>query len=345
MYSLIDGVALFARCLIAIILLQLCDAQTIDDDTPLTYTTEFPIVTTALHFANLSKLVYYMKSCDDASHLLPSNVQCHIYRHTKADAKVMVVSSDSLKYVAVCFTGTDSVKDAFDDMELLMTPYGPQNAPIIKDAKVHKGFNEQVFSYGLYDDIQHTVAGIVHKFPDYKIVTTGHSLGGANSILAGAALALSLTDYNVESISFGSPATGNINWKEYVNKIENYGIWRVVYEDDIIARLPGPLYYHVGHTLQLYRTCAKAYFLHYGSKSLGYAGVPKTWAVSSWIIPFSTFHHFINNYYKFLRVKSAKDAESFWVNKFVSIGEDEDNVNHLNGEDDQIFDMYPHNVS
>lgn len=49
-----------------------------------------------------------------------------------------------------------------------------------------------------------------------------------------------------------------------------------------MARLPSSwtFFYHPGHTIQLEENSdngARAYYLHRGSKDLGYAGVPSDW--------------------------------------------------------------------
>ncbi len=151
--------------------------------------------------------------------------------------------------------------------------------PESEDIRVHAGFNNAVFKNGLFDRIFDTVRDYKKQHPRAKIYTSGHSLGASDSVLTAVALKIQaeFNEDNIDSINFGCPKTGNSNWRDYVNGIQELGIWRIVNGLDIVPRLPGPTFHHVGHTVQLYDDSAKGYWLHVGNSTLGYAGVPTGW--------------------------------------------------------------------
>jgi len=286
--------------------------------------TEFPSVETVLQFAALSSAIYSIKDCNDE--MIPSDIKCHHYEDdSPSRTDVMVVSSKTHKYVAVVYAGSDNINDWIRDVDIALTPFGPKDNPIEPNVKVHKGFNEAVFEYGVYDRILNAVEDVLKKHPTYKIITTGHSLGAADAVLTGAAFAKHIPDKQIVSYNFGCPRTGESAWKEYVDTIPNFGVWRYVYESDIVPRLPGLRFQHTGHTIQFYKGDAQAFYLHDGDESLHFASVPPLWSTISFVDPFSFSNHMMNNYVKYLEKKSLKHPKKNWVEHFVSTkGEDVD---------------------
>lgn len=80
--------------------------------------------------------------------------------------------------------------------------------------------------------------------PTYKIVTTGHSLGGAGALLGAAYLRKA--GYAVDHYSFGSPRVGNSVFVKFVTN-QAGAEYRVTHEADPVARLP-PIVFNYRHT-------------------------------------------------------------------------------------------------
>ena len=96
------------------------------------------------------------------------------------------------------------------------------------------------------------------KKENHKIVFTGHSLGAALSTLAAVYTACRLPkQINILNIHFGSPRVGNDGFKSFVqNNVTNCAIWRCVYEDDIVTKVPPtPFlgYQHIGNYVKFDR--------------------------------------------------------------------------------------------
>ena len=159
--------------------------------------------------------------------------------------------------------------------------------------------------------------------PNYKLYTTGHSLGAANAILTATAIA-SLQEKQqqnhnestttttttasavsfppVKCINFGCPQIGNEYWKDYFNVTSplrnKLSIWRVVLAWDLIPRLP-ELFYHVGHTIQVDGKIddVRIYYEHYGNTTKGYAGAPSGWYSKSYAwFPYAIYYHRVHKY-------------------------------------------------
>lgn len=162
--------------------------------------------------------------------------------------------------------------------------------------RVHRGFNEAVFNSNDFPQLLKCIASArvggtccndtddeygsacagkaddasLNSNPSvpYQLLTTGHSLGAADSVLLGSALHLAYPNENVRSINFGGPKIGNIAWSFWMNSLQpdkkerssassssssgSYEIFRFVNKIDLVPRLPElPPLTHAGHTLQM----------------------------------------------------------------------------------------------
>ena len=100
--------------------------------------------------------------------------------------------------------------------------------------KVHRGFKEALDEVWL--DLLHHIKQLERK--GCKIWMTGHSLGAALATLCASRYGHVQAVYN-----FGSPRVGNEDFKE------NFDVnaYRIVNDEDIVARVPPPGHYiHVG---------------------------------------------------------------------------------------------------
>ncbi|KAJ5223285.1 hypothetical protein N7468_007827 [Penicillium chermesinum] len=84
------------------------------------------------------------------------------------------------------------------------------------------------------NDITAQVQSAQSTYPGYKLVVTGHSLGGAIAALGGSALRNA--GYQLDLYTYGQPRVGNKALAEYLTNQADY--WRVTHENDIVPRLP-----------------------------------------------------------------------------------------------------------
>lgn len=292
-----------------------------------------------------------------------STFKCHMYECDVDDTQVLILSKsveDSNKgrsgYIAVIYAGTDDFRSVLTDTDILTKVFGPMDEngthPLSPsdDIRVHAGFNNAVFNNNLFDRIRKTVNEIKSDNPDFRLLFTGHSLGAADAVLTAVAMKLQeeWKDEFISCINFGCPKTGNWAWNNFVNSMENLSIWRVVNGLDLVPRLPGIRFHHVGHTMQMDRTVARAFWLHDGDKDLGYRGVPLGWNTLPYVIaPAAAFEHFISHYNRYLEERSEHDKDKYYVESFERTN-DSDHGGHNDtlppgpsSDDDDIWDGIP----
>jgi hypothetical protein len=80
--------------------------------------------------------------------------------------------------------------------------------------------------------------------PTYKVVVTGHSLGGAVATLAVAYIRRD--GYDADLYTYGSPRVGNLPFVQYVTN-QPGGEYRITHTDDPVPRLP-PILLNYRHT-------------------------------------------------------------------------------------------------
>ena len=222
---------------------------------------QFPSLEDSADMVRLSRLVYhfnhedkdYCKTYTNDDH----GYSCEWYEHYAwVGTKVMLATNSRKGLIVVAFAGTDDIRSSLEDVNLAMTSFGNNGTVALSDPgiQIHAGFNNAVFSHGIWEDIYTRVRDLLQEHPSYKIWTTGHSLGAANAVLTATALAIE--GYSAVSVTVGCPRIGNSMWRDYfdsTNSLEDrLSIWRLVLAWDLIPRLPDFHFYHIGHTIQLW---------------------------------------------------------------------------------------------
>lgn len=128
----------------------------------------------------------------------------------------------------VSFRGTHGVKSMIQDLKLL--EYG---APWSKcdGCWLHSGFLDE------WNSLESCVKGHLSDLGGSTIRTTGHSLGAALSIIA--AVDLHYSGYTIEeSIDFGRPRTGNVEFAQTCQSLFGDKVTRVTHHKDPVVQLP-----------------------------------------------------------------------------------------------------------
>ena len=124
-------------------------------------------------------------------------------------------------------------------------------------------------AHRLLRSVSTQVEEVLTKAPKTKLFVTGHSLGGALSVLFGIRLALKNPKRNVQVINFGCPKVGNAAFAQLVNNTENLCVQRVAHKNDIFTRVPNLGYNHVGHTIRIDEEVEpRAYMWHTGLSAM-----------------------------------------------------------------------------
>ena len=116
-----------------------------------------------------------------------------------------------------------------------------------EECLVHEGFWYQ------YDGMRETylyyLTNAHEKYPQYRMIVTGHSLGGALATLTAADIrGLRGPWYmaNVELYTYGSPRIGNEATARYLSEQSSHS-YRVTSMHDLVPRVP-PVHDHYWHT-------------------------------------------------------------------------------------------------
>lgn len=159
------------------------------------------------------------------------------------------------KEIILSFRASTTWKDWETDLSFLFTEYKPiyEGVPNVRpcgdDCMIHSGFYKAL-PY-ITKEFLNPVEDLYLKYPDYKIVTSGHSLGGAFATIIG--IELKVRGYNPLIISYGMPQLFNEDMRDWVNEIFNIhetetmirkgetvksGLIRVVHKGDYVPQLP-----------------------------------------------------------------------------------------------------------
>jgi hypothetical protein len=130
----------------------------------------------------------------------------------------------------IIFVGRGSCGDANWDTNLNFTLI-PND--LAQGALIHGGF--QLAWSEISDSVLTTLQDAVSTYPDYDIVFTGGSLGGAVATVAGANLRAA--GYDIDIYSYGSPRIGNDVLSEFIQQ-QPGNIYRVTHNQDPVPRLP-----------------------------------------------------------------------------------------------------------
>ncbi|KAI8322543.1 alpha/beta-hydrolase [Martensiomyces pterosporus] len=160
---------------------------------------------------------------------------------TAPDSLGYIATNDNTKEIIVAYRGSITIGDWIHDFTFAQLP-SPLSVP---GSLMHTGF---LVAYGAAkDDVKATVSKLLQQYPDYKLVITGHSLGGAEAAVAATDFAANNPSWKSRMmlVTFGQPRVGNIIHSNWLAK-QNFPIFRVVNEGDLVphASFTWMNYYH-----------------------------------------------------------------------------------------------------
>eukprot|EP01065_Artemidia_motanka_P051950 TRINITY_DN9257_c1_g1_i1.p1 TRINITY_DN9257_c1_g1~~TRINITY_DN9257_c1_g1_i1.p1 ORF type:complete len:527 (+),score=158.05 TRINITY_DN9257_c1_g1_i1:192-1772(+) len=199
-------------------------------------------------------------------------------RDDESGVEAGLLKSAERQTVYAIFRGTLGWKDVHTDLQFFMTRMDDDDEAIACGCEVcckpaaichcckpavHSGFWNQFLSgAGLQEvegsdgqELEPTPDGMIAKAlsilrenPTWTMVVAGHSLGGALATLFAYEMANRGTARTVAA-TFGCPRVGNAVFAERFREFEAEGrlvLWRVQNQGDVVSRVPGCNYEHVG---------------------------------------------------------------------------------------------------
>eukprot|EP00899_Mesostigma_viride_P019397 jgi/Mesvir1/27459/Mv07241-RA.2 len=165
---------------------------------------------------------------------------CRLISVPEFDTQVYVIWLKESKTAVFAFRGTESKKDAIQDIKTKRTPI-PWLTSMFPGTMAHYGFFEQFASVTNADRPDQHIGLVLKELSKGEapenIVTTGHSLGGALCTLGGAWCALEYPTADVHTISFGSPRVGNSKFVRAFHALVGIS-YRVIHDWDPIPSVP-----------------------------------------------------------------------------------------------------------
>ncbi|KAI1092472.1 alpha/beta-hydrolase [Rostrohypoxylon terebratum] len=152
------------------------------------------------------------------------------------DIEGYVASDDTNKLIVASFRGSSSIRNWIADLSFVFVP-----CDLVSGCLAHTGF------LAAYKEIAKGVSAAlktaVAAQPTYKIVFTGHSLGGAVATVAAAYARKQ--GYAADLYTYGSPRVGNDAFVDFVTN-QTGSEFRVTHLDDPVPRLP-PIFLDYRH--------------------------------------------------------------------------------------------------
>jgi predicted lipase len=143
------------------------------------------------------------------------------------------------------FRGSEEtgVADWITDLKFILSsyPYAPANAAKMQ---VHYGFIQA------YTSVRDAVLNMTRDTSRTRVVTAGHSLGGALAILAAMDIKLNVPGKQITCYTFGGPKVGDPIFAKAYDKLVP-DTYRIVNDADVIPTIPPMGYQHVGKLIHL----------------------------------------------------------------------------------------------
>ena len=138
--------------------------------------------------------------------------------------------------IHVAFRGSVSLNNWLStNIDVVTTSY-----PYCSDCSVHSGFYDATVA--VFPDILDEVQRLRGIYPNYKLIVSGHSLGGALSHLT--ALEFDAAGIgNMELYTFGSPRLANDDELAIYSTERLPTSSRVTHAKDLVVHTPGPVFY------------------------------------------------------------------------------------------------------
>ena len=191
----------------------------------------------------LSAASYYKNAQECLDEILPGGqfiiqqkiqVRCNFGDYDYEECCAIVATSALHKVIAVSFRGSTSNSQLFDQLFSMLTD---------DEVPFKNVGNVQSYFKAVHDEfeplVQESVQQLMFQNRDYRIVITGHSLGGALASLMAVALVFDniVSSSQVTLYTFGMPRVGDGEFAYNHDRLLQFS-WRVTHYRDIVPKFP-----------------------------------------------------------------------------------------------------------
>ncbi|KAI9292198.1 alpha/beta-hydrolase [Neoconidiobolus thromboides FSU 785] len=159
--------------------------------------------------------------------------QAMVFEHKNTESRAFITVDHKNRNVIIAFRGSANLKNWLQNVKILKSELLPDNPEV----QVHLGFKQCMGA--LRPNYLPVISNLLKTYPNYHLIVTGHSLGGAVASLAAADLyfTLKLPSERVKLFTYGEPRVGNNEFAKWYDLLPYYSS-RVVNKNDIVPRLP-----------------------------------------------------------------------------------------------------------
>ncbi|ODA77462.1 hypothetical protein RJ55_07091 [Drechmeria coniospora] len=187
----------------------------------------------AATYCNTRNGTHHAIECDGSCPLIEAagaDIQLHrVFSGSMYDVNGYVSVDQRRKEIVVAFRGSWSARNWVWNVAAAWS-----DCPYVSGCKVHTGFYNTWRIVG--DEITSLVQQLTKKFDTFKVVTTGHSLGGALATIAAVELR-SVKKIPVDAYTYGAPRIGNSILANFASS-QAGTIYRITNGGDFVPRLP-----------------------------------------------------------------------------------------------------------
>ncbi|KAF2433341.1 alpha/beta-hydrolase [Tothia fuscella] len=145
------------------------------------------------------------------------------------DATGYLATDTTNNLIVLSFRGSESIRNYFTDLSFSLV-----STDVCNGCLGLAGF--WLSWLEVRDNVKAAVAIVAAANPSFKIVATGHSLGGA--IATFAAAELRNAGYTVDLVSFGAPRVGDRTTARHITNQNKGANYRITHKNDPAPRLP-----------------------------------------------------------------------------------------------------------
>ncbi|CAG2188554.1 unnamed protein product [Mytilus edulis] len=202
---------------------------------------------TAYNLLRLSAITYInnrkdAKQCLESQELYDFEIVEWIGRHceelpliTYKECLAVVMISHDRRAIVLAYRGTKQLKQLIDEVQsVLLTS---KSSIGIGSGEVQRYFKQAHDK--LYGCVKASIHDQIQNYPEYDILITGHSLGGAIASIASARLVKEgvINTEKIALYTFGMPKVGDRQYAIEHNRLVNNS-WRVVHRNDPVPHVP-----------------------------------------------------------------------------------------------------------
>ncbi|KXN65445.1 alpha/beta-hydrolase, partial [Conidiobolus coronatus NRRL 28638] len=175
-------------------------------------------------------------SCDNCNGYADGSSEAVYFNDEETNTAGYLAVNQAKHLIVLGYRGTQDIVNWIHnlDISLVDANLGGQYS----DAGFHSGFN--TMTNALLKDSTDALQNALSKYPTFKVVFTGHSLGGALAALTAFKLAQAkVIDWEkINLITYGQPRLGNLDFADFLNS-QPWTSTRVTSYGDLVAISPG----------------------------------------------------------------------------------------------------------